>query len=163
MTLLCGEEIKLPSAMIGRRASRRCRAGFGKITLPSLAAAALFPPRKAVVSACASLRLVPRNITDIPRTCLPLCSPGAEAIFYCRLQFPRLQCMLSPPCHNRVRWRRIGMRYDLSTRDTIPVRARQSACCMTCFTSLVLTLYTWHCRQRGYLCLVPHQMHLQHL
>ena len=74
-----------------------------------------------------------------------------------------LPCMLSPPRHNRLIWRRTGMRYDhpplaclaYRPRPASPLLRHQSS------MSLVLTLHPCCCRQRGSLCLALRQMLLQ--
>jgi hypothetical protein len=62
--------------------------------------------------------LLTRNITDsirVPRTTSCFRCKGSEHLAVCI----SLQCMLSPPSHNRVIWRRTGMRYDRSASLTV--------------------------------------------
>ena len=74
----------------------------------------LHPPRKAVASGCPSSRPAqakyhrpPRTVYQSVPSCLR-CKDGSEHLAVCI----SLQCMLSPPRHNRrVTWRRTGMRY----------------------------------------------------
>ena len=86
------------------------------------------------------------------------CCEASEPLAACVCLLP---CIFSPPRHNRLIWRRTGMRYGLSARCTssIPVWPRRSYVFHPMY--LVLTLHPCCCRQRGSLCLVPRQMRPQ--
>jgi hypothetical protein len=103
---------------------------FGQPNAPSALTSLSSPPRKAVASGRVLLQQIKRNITDTSSSSQPClyrvpptrffvsfrCCKASELLAACIYLLP---CMLSPPRHNRLIWRRTGMRYGLSASSPI--------------------------------------------